>query len=444
MKRFLILFSLFFLLGHLFVSESKAATSTVIDTNLGSVNQDYSFAFTVSPTSTIYASQYQLFAQVAFVGDQDNPIVRIWNYLTDHDEIGWFSANTQLDGCTLHNVSSTASWVSCDLSGAQLVAGQKYWISVGVPSSTLSYKYASYGDPTGNVSNFRRFEPGQTTSTSGVFGTMKLYGSDSPLSFSLGYPTQGVSTPDFNNWVFHRGSGTFVGKIGVRYGQTSSTMILSDEMDFSSLVFSPTLVDIPIPKTTLLNPTVNLTATSTWYAQPYIRTGSSTTYGQMVSFVVDPNAVISTYTSAGILAGLYTPIQPFTGSSSSLQECGITNIGGCFVNAGVYLGNFFFRPSTLSQTYISSKVDGFKSVFPFKILFSVVSSTQTAVDFAESSGTQSLAISNLPNFPGMTIPILNADLFLGVMSSSTRATVFDIQEAVLWIGSMGIIMLTVL
>jgi len=94
------------------------------------------------------------------------------------------------------------------------------------------------------------------------------------------------------NWVLDltATSESFEGTVGVRYGKTSSTMDFTDENTVLGVG-----TDLPfwrLPKHINLNPVINLTATSTWYAQPYFRSGTSTTYFGQITFTIDPQASV--------------------------------------------------------------------------------------------------------------------------------------------------------
>lgn len=243
-----------------------------------------------------------------------------------------------------------------------------------------------------------------------------------PNSISFAYPLNGQNTTDFRSWVLSvstNASSTF-GNVTINYGTNSSSLQFSDGAQYSAFVSSNPFV---LQKSVLLNPIINLTQTSTWYAKAcYSGTTFSSTCTSMISFVIDPRTNVPQTTSS-VLAGTiaFLPLQnPSATSTNSLpySDCSLQNFGGCLVNAGLFLGNFFLQPTVSVQNYLNQATQNLENVFPFSIMTGVVSQFQSAISTATYS-PQNLVLSNWQIDQNTTTSIV-------ILSSSTTSS---------WLGS---------
>lgn len=260
------------------------------------------------------------------------------------------------------------------------------------------------------------------------------------ISFVL--PNASGTSPDFQNWLLNvstTASSTY-GNVKVWYGQSSSSYDFSDQAQFSTFVSAN---PFPLPKSQLLNPIVSFFSTSTWYAMAeYYGSGFDVTSTQ-IQFHINPNAAVPN-TSSSALVGYISPL-PFTNPSSTgssslpYADCGITQIGGCLTNAGLFLANFFFQPNPQVIQSMNANFDHIKGSFPFSAFFNVIDTAKA--NATTTSGNYDLYLT-IPA-TGQKIPILTSTTLEMAIGSSSKAIVFTTEKNIIWLGT-GIAMLSLL
>lgn len=234
---------------------------------------------------------------------------------------------------------------------------------------------------------------------------------------NLVYPWNGASTTDFENWVvtYDFATSTTSGQMIVYYGQASSSLNLADSVTFSA---TGEPLPIVIQKSNPLLPIVPYNVSSTWFAQVgFIGINGVSVSSSIIQFEA------STIGTAGLGTDPITLLakpQPsniiFLSASSSLQQdCGLTAIAGCFINAGVFLGNFFFRPSSFALDGMRSGIQQFETIFPFSLYFGV---RDAVVDSINATSTLDSFSFTMPGF------VYANTVTLGTIDSSTLLRAF--------------------
>lgn len=117
---------------------------------------------------------------------------------------------------------------------------------------------------------------------------------------------------------------------------------------------------------------------------------------------------------------------PFTDASSTLQDCSWTEVSGCLINAGVYLGRFFFVPSTGTLLVLKQDVLNFKNVFPFNVFFTTADTVLGSVSGAPTNPDLNLTF-HLNGSSTLVLPIAGSTTLLGIMDESAKNTLFEYQ-----------------
>lgn len=272
-------------------------------------------------------------------------------------------------------------------------------------------------------------------------------GSSSPPSptISLTYPINGSSIRDFGAWLVNvstTDSSSYQGTTEVVYygGYGSSTF-----QDFGSFAQGISSVPTPVIKSTLLNPIINVSATSTWYAQPFYvwRDSSGTeesTSGTIISFFINPQSASSSPTST---LGVLNPFLPVTSSSASSTVSnpyvcsGITDIGNCVLYVIYNAAQFLFVPNVAVTSYLSQSVIALQNAPPFSGVFQTLSAVQSAASSSPTGADLSVPWS-FGSSSG-TIPILNANTLASSTTPAGKTILFDLEDAVFDILVLGLI-----
>lgn len=306
------------------------------------------------------------------------------------------------------------------------------------------------GNIWGNPNN--DYFSGMASSSANIVRDLSLWFTSNNSSTNAGalsfrWPKDDSGTTDFQNWVIDWAflNATSSGSMTVNYGLSSTTLNLSDTIQFSPFVSAEPL---PISKSNPLLDPSDVNSSSTWYAQvTYTGNNGVTVSSEIIGFIASKNTVISPADEDAQLAQTEASNIIFLSASSSIdQDCGLTAIAGCFINAGVYLANFLFRPSTYALNGIKAGIVQFKEIFPFSVYFGV----QDAIDdgIANASSTNSISLS-VPGFVYANTAVLgtiNSSTLVNMMTtahcnsacaSATRDRLFLYVRMTLWILTAG-------
>lgn len=270
-------------------------------------------------------------------------------------------------------------------------------------------------------------------------------------TLNLVYPADNIHTTDFENWVITHdfASSSFSGQILVYYGQSSSSMNLVDSATISGVGEA---VPIVLLKTNYLLPVNAINTSTRWYAQAgYVGNNGLSVSSSISSFLVSTNGVVNVLT--GPIVALANPsagTNPFTNASSSLEaDCGWNSLSGCLINAGVFIGNFLFKPSSLSLDAIEFQINSLQSVFPFSAYFSVRDALEDGVATTTTNTSLNIQLAGLTYTNTVNLTFLNSSTLVtafttthcdAACASATRDRVFLYMRLTLWaITGMAII-----
>lgn len=328
-------------------------------------------------------------------------------------------------------------------SGVNLDPTKYYYFRVSSPGNGQSFVYYGNSDATSWPTGRCSVALGAACSFGDLFFVM--YGNNQPrtgtFSISMQYPQNLLETPDFQNWVVRwQGAPTTAssGRLCVSYWKIATSTLGPDCAVYFNGT-SPTT--FPITKSNLLNPIVNISVTSTWYAFPYfVDVNDNTIPGPAISFTINPNTTSTPSLPETVIAlaqpGLPTGNNPlFQNSSSSLQNCSITSLGGCLINAGVWLINFLFVPSNNSTQGISNALTGFQEVFPFSVPLTLINELENQSSTSPTS--TSLAIT-VPGVNNINVTFLTSSSMENVVGTSAKNSVFNGIRTILYLATGAI------
>lgn len=306
----------------------------------------------------------------------------------------------------------------------------------------------TWGSQTGNPTQY------YTTSSPAFF-----YMGDTPYSptppvinpsIDFTYPITGLSTQDFQNWVINVSStaSSTNGTVSVFYGQNSSSLTFYDQAQYSAFVSSNPFV---IPKSNVLNPIINITQTSTWYAEACYEnpTVFSTTCSSLISFVINPQAALIN-SSSGVLALQFgsNPDQ-YLPSSSTVSSTVLLNpyscqgtilnfsVGNC-VNYFIFsVAQILFQPLTGAQNYLSSAVTNLEKTQPFAAVFDTLAAVQDNSQSAPASADLGYNL-DLGSSSG-TVPFLNSSTMSAAVTPAGKTELFAVEDAMFDILTLGLI-----
>jgi hypothetical protein len=289
-----------------------------------------------------------------------------------------------------------------------------------------------------------------TTSSADAFFASGGGGGSPAINFL--YPQNGTATLDFQNWVINvstTASSTF-GNVYVYYGMSSSTLNFVDQAQFSAFVSSDPFI---IPKSHLLNYIVNLTATSSWYAQTcYAGVNFSSTCSSVINFILDPRAPVNNSTSALPALQFNNSADSYTPASSSISSTLAQNpyscqgnllnfsVSNCFNYFLFSFAQVLFQPTVGAQAYLQNSVSNFQQVPPFKSVFdtfngvsSTLGSPPSSQDLVNSSFNFGSAASGTP------IVFLSSSTLSQAITPAGKAYLFDLEDAVFLLLDLGLI-----
>lgn len=267
-----------------------------------------------------------------------------------------------------------------------------------------------------------------------------------PFSLSFDFPVYGSTVRDFYQWTLHSPT-TIPGTIQIFYGDSPTHLYLSDPIhDFSYLASSSYPNTYNLTKNILLNPIVNLYATSTWYAEAVFTDTSGHITTTTTAFIIDPNS--STTNAADNQRFLQGTISNFgqgqnPSSTASWQygiDCsafsGSVNWDGITCNLKKFffaVGQFFFQPDPLFSNYLNSSIAGYRTLLPFSIIFQLNGTIATALQPLQATSTTNYDL-YIPVFGGRAA-ILTSSTLEDLVGSTTKRYVFNVQDAFFYVGA---------
>lgn len=274
-----------------------------------------------------------------------------------------------------------------------------------------------------------------------------------PEIVQLLYPSEGLSTTDFQNFLVNWGGGTAgeglnagisptdngraTGTIEVFAGTSTSTLTSYGSIPWLFYYGRPieVLKNFPLNRPGVL-------ATSTWYA--FARLSYATSTGgaitivdsDVVSFTFNSNTQVNTSTYAGA-AGVLPPLIIFENSTTTPQNpytcTGISDIANCLLNFTWSAAQFLFVPNSNISSYMSNSLDTMKGVFPFSLVFGMHTAINTVAE-SVSSTTPTLSVVMPAPFSSSTpFVFLSSSSLVALVGASGKDAIFNLESAILWI-----------
>lgn len=267
------------------------------------------------------------------------------------------------------------------------------------------------------------------------------------------YPENMLTTPDFLNWFVNlQDQGGLPGNLLIKYGQSTSSLDFVDhqQVAFDTSFFNNATTGIisgnfSIKKSILLNPIINLKATSTWYAYAEFQTqdGVVDVKSNTIKFIIDPQASVAISSSTQSAGVNFFQQQIFSSSTSQWEICGLSHLDGCLINSFNWVFQQLVQPHQVIKDQLRYEFDNIKAVFPFSLANAVVQSVSSST--TGTSYGQSLSIEYLNNTETATSsytlisPTFLKDMMTTKVCSAGCAqdkkdNIFNIITAVLWAG----------
>jgi len=419
--------------------------------------------------------------------------------------VGWnCSANVSSTACANNTTVNSSNIVATtpygdlyDFNVATSVAGLVSIGNVSIDSSQSAFGISNYTYATNGITGFSIDRTcsgnGCTTAPYNVGSTgfapyLVVNGVNTLSSVNFIYPTNGTTTPPFNNiwvgvsgvvsssfysltvqysWPQFSGNSTAVGGLGgalLGLGSNFPPQQFTVNGTGASLLAQGRLIPYlnnPFPSGAASpNPvTVNATATLS-LVDP--NTGALTQVDQEgITFYQIPNYATSTYylvtngysststTSTAPIYSLTTSTNPFIGITqntvgSSTFYCAepsnITDIGGGIAYGLCSAGNFFLSPSTNLTAYLQNGYQNIQNAFPFSIVFGIHNVIEQTASTTISEGqtnnyTAELSLgSTTPALAGVgTIVFLSSSTLVNLVGQQGKDTIFSVEDAIMWL-----------
>ena len=292
-----------------------------------------------------------------------------------------------------------------------------------------------------------------------------------PSSVSFAYPTPGMTTAPFNNFVLTFGNLTSTDEYGV------SINYFIPQTSYSNWTPMQTLLGgqlenygLAVPRTALGLSTAASTTPEVAIAYlydlqnfqipdalpPFVVATGTTEFGQIAANMNGGGNGTTTYlyvlpfgnASTGITAvvtGTTTiPIGYVQNSTpvgtvyapSCPAPTGITDIGGGIYWALCNAGYILFAPQTSIQTYLSNSYTAFQSAFPFSVIFGLHNLFSEAVASGTTSGASTISLTMpafVPTIGGDTLTLVNSSTLKNAIGTNNFNTLFALEDALLWI-----------
>lgn len=381
-----------------------------------------------------------------------------------------FFAFASATTCPLTNDGSGHNYYDCTGvdSGSGFLSGHTYYFYSG--DGTTNRHPVNYGGTFGSLFNNGCALNGNTDINANVFSTIAPCGSGSnnffftswnsnnPIqvdtvdSFDLpkptfAFPLQSSTIPDFQNWVISVSNPTssISGMVTVHYGQSSSSQPFSDSVSYAPFISANPL---PITKKVLLNPVIQVSGSSTWYAYAELTATGYDVTSSIVSFSINPQASAPTSTAGVLGGGFVLPafyISPSSTASSTFQCNGLLDIAGCTANVLNSVFSFFLRPSTQVTQYLSNSVNALENVFPFDIAFGILNQTSNALT-ANVTSTQTLTLSAYPlaySQANFSVDVLTSSTLSNAFGTPVKNNIFTFEDIAMYASTLGAIFITV-
>lgn len=320
-----------------------------------------------------------------------------------------FSTSTKSDHDTVMGGGYFASIAISSTTGSQSVPqiplGSHIWVDDnGSCDSSRSTGFNGSGDYSSSTNFGSPF--GNGTYPGNFFPNLRPYLIlDTGSLINLEYPTNGITSPDFTNWVISFNdlpTSTSGGAIGVWYSMSSSSVL--DHSGYDDAVFFSQFVNANPLKVYKHLPLwfPPLTIPATWYAQAAVTnsTGDIVATSSLITFYIDPDQPAPTGTTAADLAAPFSTLNGETSStpptttsctftSSSILADPVGNIQQGICQAFSYL----FVPNSQQQKDMLTRYNNIFNAISKKPPFGYVGSASDALNnfnYATSSTSTQL------------------------------------------------------
>lgn len=359
-----------------------------------------------------------------------------------------------------------------NLGGAQDFSSlNNIWIFQGIPGSSgsfadeLTYSNTAF-TPTELSADYNSGLGIEYGSSTGPVLT-------APTISSVDYPSYGMTTPDFSNWVYSLsnllpGQSYYV-KTLYEFASSSDPSLISDTTRYvdETLFIADTSSEnyIPFPRniSNSLTPFNEWGTTYRWVTSILVYpTGRFDLMANVTStFFVNLSTPTSSNSTSSQKAGPFNPTQNITQipkDCSSFQMFdtyfGIPFFSSSsFTGANCYMQSFatwtfnqMVYPHDATKNLINSQTQQFKEVVPFKIFFKITDGLNTAIQNASSSsssgGPVSLTIHGLDYDQVDTLLTLDSSTLVtafstthctGTCPQNTKENIFGVLRATIWI-----------
>jgi hypothetical protein len=282
---------------------------------------------------------------------------------------------------------------------------------------------------------------------------IKFTSGSSSGTATFGWPTEGVMTPYFTNWVIElNGVNPFPTQpylLQVGYAPYSSSTSYAFN-DYASVIPEASSTLFAFPKSTNLwdRPLLEGWDSKSWVA--VVSLFSDITKTQLLSqqsIVFETTSRYSTSTvsstpatiAAGVV-GYQSPLAYTTDVDCSQYDAGslfstaVLPALGCFFQKGLVAAvDLIVLPHDAPKQYLTDSFGLFKNVFPFSVFFSLTDTviSQTASGTTVYSNDLRLDLPML--FNGDKIAIMNSSTLSGIIGQTNKNLVFDIEKYLFWL-----------
>lgn len=294
-----------------------------------------------------------------------------------------------------------------------------------------------------------------------------------PTISSVDYPSYGMTTPDFSNWVYSLsnllpGQSYYV-KTLYEFASSSDPTLISDTTRYvdETLFIADTSSEnyIPFPRniSNSLTPFNEWGTTYRWVTSILVYpTGRFDLMANVTStFFVNLSTPTSSNSTSSQKAGPFNPTQNITQIPKDCSNFQMfdTYFGipffssSSFTGANCYMQSFatwtfnqMVYPHDATKNLINSQTQQFKEVVPFKIFFKITDGLNTAIQNASSSsasgGPVSLTIHGLDYDQVDTLLTLDSSTLVtafstthctGTCPQNTKENIFGVLRATIWI-----------
>lgn len=252
-------------------------------------------------------------------------------------------------------------------------------------------------------------------------------GSGAGNFISINFPSEGLVTPAFSNWVVDYSISPLLSLnevcLQVNYGTSSSNLFYRDGCGYAAFNGHATSSNILVD---------HFFSIDDWFAQAYIKVGN-------VNYATSSIRSFSVTSIGNPFDNQPTfPAGYATSTGTLKQQC---EQNGFFEAWMCNFFNLFFTPHESSKDFIYEQIALIKKVFPFNVFFGI--SDLLATRFVDYQGSAGLTLM-LPFINNTQITFFSPDMISDAFGTTTAEAVEVIEEYIIWILVGMVIIVTVI